>query len=584
MKSYRNLFFLCIIVVLWLGVIFQIYRSVFQLEIKDLAPQIYRVEDIQEDRHLRRNIVFSKDEFDISMNGITNTLFSNNRKQENKLESKETIQSIGENNNLSQETDEVKLEDNKNNMNGDSNSIKGDISTSENEIDHNQKTNKENPIYLKQNIQENDIHDTEDKEEEEKKEKEFVQSLSQNNNNGNNDIDNNNNNNISDNNNNNISDNNNNNNNNNISDNNISDNNNNNNNNPSYQLIGNRRTAVVIMTYNRPQYLQKTMNTLFTVLRDKRNRYSIDMFISQDGNEPSMLSIINQIQIQIQNIPAIHLYQHWNHEQTYSPGDSPYHKLARHFGWAFNRLIHEFHYEQVIVIEDDLLIACDFFEYFAGVSPLLWEDNTILAASAWNDNGFSEFVGNPATLVRSDFFPGLGWMFTSTIWREMGPKWPAAYWDDWLRRPDIRKNRVIIRPEICRTYTFGEVGSSNSQFYSQYLKPIVLNTQFVQFTSIDMNQYKKVNYDKWFIDSIQNAKTIQLIPSFQQQLKTNSVYKIFYPSTRDGYRSIAHSLGLMPDSKAGVPRGAYMGVIPLRIHSSIVYLVPQNGPSFNYIE
>ena len=31
------------------------------------------------------------------------------------------------------------------------------------------------------------------------------------------------------------------------------------------------------------------------------------------------------------------------------------------------------------------------------------------------------------TLYRSDFFPGLGWMLSKTIWDELSPKWPKAY-------------------------------------------------------------------------------------------------------------------------------------------------------------
>jgi len=41
-------------------------------------------------------------------------------------------------------------------------------------------------------------------------------------------------------------------------------------------------------------------------------------------------------------------------------------------------------------------------------------------------------------------------------WEELGPKWPEAFWDDWLREPPQRKGRQFLRPEISRSYTFGE--------------------------------------------------------------------------------------------------------------------------------
>lgn len=40
----------------------------------------------------------------------------------------------------------------------------------------------------------------------------------------------------------------------------------------------------------------------------------------------------------------------------------------------------------------------------------------------------------------------------------------------------------------------------------------------------------------------------------------------------------------MANTKAGVPRGAYMGVVPIRVHGAMVYVTPTTGPSFDYVE
>lgn len=64
-----------------------------------------------------------------------------------------------------------------------------------------------------------------------------------------------------------------------------------------------------------------------------------------------------------------------------------------------------------------------------------------------------------------DFFPGLGWMLHKHLWKnELEIKWPKGYWDDWMREPAQRKDRFILRPEICRTFHFGFHGVSNAQF------------------------------------------------------------------------------------------------------------------------
>jgi hypothetical protein len=212
-----------------------------------------------------------------------------------------------------------------------------------------------------------------------------------------------------------------------------------------------------------------------------------------------------------------------------------YHAIARHYGWALGQLFDEHHHTKAILLEDDMEIAPDFFDYFAAAGGLLYEDTTLLCVSAWNDNGqkvstraksqqqrllrllhnsrnAAGVQGRPNStdsltdnrwsylvvccycrclpmvmtitqgkvldaeqLYRSDFFPGLGWMMTSDLWSELRSKWPKGYWDDWLRLPENRRGRSIIRPEVSRTYTFGEHGSSQGQFYSEFLKPIQLN-------------------------------------------------------------------------------------------------------------
>jgi alpha-1,3-mannosyl-glycoprotein beta-1,2-N-acetylglucosaminyltransferase len=68
------------------------------------------------------------------------------------------------------------------------------------------------------------------------------------------------------------------------------------------------------------------------------------------------------------------------------------------------------------------------------------------------------------------------------------------YWDDWVREPEQRKGRVCIRPEISRTYTFGEVGVSIGQFWREYLSSIKLNDQLVPWSSKDLDYLMKVHY------------------------------------------------------------------------------------------
>jgi hypothetical protein len=46
-------------------------------------------------------------------------------------------------------------------------------------------------------------------------------------------------------------------------------------------------------------------------------------------------------------------------------------------------------------------------------------------------------VADADAVYRTDVFPGLGWMITLEIWREIGGKWPQNYWDEWMRLPEV---------------------------------------------------------------------------------------------------------------------------------------------------
>ncbi len=43
------------------------------------------------------------------------------------------------------------------------------------------------------------------------------------------------------------------------------------------------------------------------------------------------------------------------------------------------------------------------------------------------------------------------------------------------------------RPEVCRTYNFGEFGSSEGQFFRQFLQPIVLANESVPWGQMDLS-------------------------------------------------------------------------------------------------
>ncbi|KAM3615044.1 uncharacterized protein V6R79_022680 [Siganus canaliculatus] len=255
-----------------------------------------------------------------------------------------------------------------------------------------------------------------------------------------------------------------------------------------------------------------------------------------------------------------------------------YYKISRHYHWALNQVFKTLSHSSVVIVEDDLEVAPDFFEYFRAMLPLLKSDPTLWCVSAWNDNGREGFVdpGKANLLYRTDFFPGLGWMLLKEVWEELEPKWPASFWDDWMRQPEQRKNRACIRPEISRTLTFGRQGVSLGQFYDKYLRYIKLNSEFVPFTKEDLSFLKEETYIKAFDTEVYSAPVVTYEALKQGQLKGPGPFRLQY-SSKDSFKIMAKNLGIMDDLKSGVPRTGYRGIVSFFLKGQRVYLAPPPG-------
>lgn len=325
--------------------------------------------------------------------------------------------------------------------------------------------------------------------------------------------------------------------------------------------------AVVIMACNRADYLERTIKSILKYHSSVALKFPV--FVSQDGSN----SDVREKAISYDQLTYM---QHLDYEPVHTerPGELiAYYKIARHYKWALDQLFFKHSFNRVIILEDDMEIAPDFFDYFEAGAGLLDTDKSIMAISSWNDNGQKQFVHDPYTLYRSDFFPGLGWMLSKSTWDELSPKWPKAYWDDWLRLKENHKGRQFIRPEVCRTYNFGEHGSSLGQFFQQYLQPIKLNDVHVNWKSMNLTYLMEDNFVKHFADMVKSAK---LLYGNDLVLKTNNVngdVRIQY-TDQSHFENIARQFGIFEEWKDGIPRTAYKGVVVFR-HKTLkrVFLV-----------
>lgn len=316
------------------------------------------------------------------------------------------------------------------------------------------------------------------------------------------------------------------------------------------------------------------------LLRYRQSSRRFPIIVSQDCVHEKTSRVIQSYKSQV-----YHIHQP-NQSDIYVPPREKkfkgYFKIARHYKWALNFTFNYLQFNAVVIVEDDLDVSPDFYEYFAATLPILQRDSSLWCISAWNDNGKLEFVDQNAIdlLYRTDFFPGLGWMLTKSLWNELLPKWPTSYWDDWMREPQQRRGRSCIRPELSRTKTFGKIGVSNGLFYDKHLKYIYLNSKPADFIKKDLSYLTKDVYDPNFLKIVYDSPVVSF-----QDLKIGKVFtkesvRIPYEN-RLMLKKIIKSIGLMDDFKSGVPRTGYLGVISFVYRNHRVFLTP-NSPFIGY--
>uniref|UniRef100_A0A0N4ZRH0 Alpha-1,3-mannosyl-glycoprotein 2-beta-N-acetylglucosaminyltransferase n=1 Tax=Parastrongyloides trichosuri TaxID=131310 RepID=A0A0N4ZRH0_PARTI len=351
--------------------------------------------------------------------------------------------------------------------------------------------------------------------------------------------------------------------------------------NGNQNITNNTIIPIVVLVCNRVDALKHLITKLLKLRPDLT---TFPIYISQDCDNEVIWTFIRN---------------HFMNNVTYIKHKSPlkkkiqvplnfvkyknYYYISRHYKLILSHMFDYLNYKTVVLLEDDLDISIDFFSYFkATYHQLLKKDKSLYCISAWNDNGFEELIDqqNPMTLYRTDFFPGLGWMLTNDLWKELSPKWPKGFWDDWIRKPEYRKNRTCIRPEISRTSmtNFGKTGASNGYLYDNFLSRIKLNSIPVNFDNIDLSYLSEKKYEKYYMrivyDYSQKVSFFNLRKIIQKPVKKkNNFLRIEY-ITLEEFEKIAHYLSIMNDFKEGIPRTAYKGIITIFKNGWRIFVAP----------
>lgn len=319
-------------------------------------------------------------------------------------------------------------------------------------------------------------------------------------------------------------------------------------------------TVVLLFTAIRPWYLRRSLRALHRYWpRENPPR----LVLSQDGAERTTQSMIQSLGPQV---------DHYRFEQqvpvprdALRKGLAPYYRIAQHFGFSLRQAFQEPATERVIVLEDDIEIGGDFFPYMQRLAPVLERDDSLLAVSAWNDHAI--YASCPETLHRTDCFPGLGWMITRKDWLALEADWPDTFWDEWLRRPEVRRDRHFLRPELNRVRNFGRAGTGSSDFFDRFVAP--LRWQDEEHHPTTLSDLSERAYKNRLFGQIAEARKIQHPDDMRDKEDAVLVYE-----TRADFERWAHLLGLNPTYHQSGPRAAFEGVVILRIRDAQLYLVP----------
>ena len=165
------------------------------------------------------------------------------------------------------------------------------------------------------------------------------------------------------------------------------------------KLINNNldKLPVVIIASRRPRYLLRMLRKLLSVPGADINM--ITVFIDRPYNETISVAELFGLKFIINEIGCSHncrIQQHYKKSLSKTFDDFPNAKAA-------------------IILEEDLEVSDDFFDYLSQTFPLLESDPSLYCISAWNDQGYKHSVHDPSLLYRVETMPGLGWWVSSIV-------------------------------------------------------------------------------------------------------------------------------------------------------------------------
>nr|XP_027208908.1 protein O-linked-mannose beta-1,2-N-acetylglucosaminyltransferase 1-like [Penaeus vannamei] len=168
--------------------------------------------------------------------------------------------------------------------------------------------------------------------------------------------------------------------------------------------------AVVILAGSRPRYLYRLLGQLLT----QPGMTSDLVLVSVDGEDEETIRLLEVLELRF----FLHVPE----------GSFSSTKISRHLRFALFRALRTLpEIEKFVLLEDDLLLAPDFYSYMQQTSQILHTDPSVLAVSSYSIFGAPHTARDLSRLNRVTSLPACGWMVTRTFLKEILPMWPPAF-------------------------------------------------------------------------------------------------------------------------------------------------------------
>ncbi|GBG28096.1 Protein O-linked-mannose beta-1,2-N-acetylglucosaminyltransferase 1 [Hondaea fermentalgiana] len=224
------------------------------------------------------------------------------------------------------------------------------------------------------------------------------------------------------------------------------------------ELVSNDEVIpVVVICHSRVEVFRESLASL---LGDVRGLDPRKVLVAQDGTNSEVAAVARDefglaLVQRNRDQDAITPRGNWGRERGAGAHIAAQYRFAIDAGFA-----HFPSAPALILAEDDLVYSPDFAEFLTRAAALVAEDESLWIASAWNDNGYRGVARDLRRVLRTDFFPGLGWTMQRSLWRqELRLAWPSDHYDWHLRKAEVAKGRECLYPEVARVAHRGWEGS-----------------------------------------------------------------------------------------------------------------------------